>query len=73
MKEYVTFELAERKPKTSVYAVKSISTLETLGKIYWYGPWRQYVFEPLMETLWSRGCMSQIEDFIKELMDARKR
>lgn len=86
MKKYVDFVLVEKKPKTNVYNVvkrRKRSPLdkpiilherppEVLGQIYWYGPWRQYIFEPLEETIWSKGCMQQVQDFLKELMDARK-
>lgn len=74
MKKYVDFELAESKPKTVVYRVVSTkSARETLGRIYWYWPWRQYVFQPEPETIWSRGCWKQVFDFIEELMEARKK
>lgn len=73
MKKYVDFELAERKPKTAVYRVVSKSNRETLGSVYWYGPWRQYVFQPEPETIWSHGCMQQVLDFIQKLMEERKK
>jgi len=72
MKSYVRFELLEKKKKTNVYLVVSKSSGASLGRIRWYFAWRQYVFEPFAETVWSRGCMEEVREFIKELMDARK-
>jgi len=68
MKSYVDFELVEQKPKTDVYRVFARSSLETLGRIYWYFGWRQYVFEPEGETVWSRGCLKEVMGFIGNLM-----
>lgn len=78
MKEYIEFKLVQKLPKTAIYAVISKSSGKRLGTIRWYGPWRQYVFipinvGPIMETTWSRGCLQQIQDFIDELMEERKK
>lgn len=73
MKPYVDFELVEHKPKTDVYEVFSKSSLDVLGRIFWYGPWRQYVFESVSETIWSRGCLKEIMEFVEKLMQERKR
>lgn len=70
-RSYVDFELVERKPKTNVYNVFSKNHGDLLGRIFWYGPWRQYVFEPLDGTLWSRGCLGEIKQFLTELMEER--
>jgi len=69
MKEYVEFELLEKKPKTNTYVVKTRSG-ENLGTISWYFPWRQYVFYPYDQTIWSEGCLQQVTDFIHNLMQA---
>jgi hypothetical protein len=72
MKKYVYFELAERKPKTSVFHVRAKSDGTFLGAIYWYFPWRGYVFEPDAGTIWSKGCLQQVKEFLEELMKERK-
>ena len=43
-----------------------------LAVIRWYGPWRQYVFFPDRETIWTVGCLSEIQIFINGLMNERK-
>lgn len=71
MKEYIKFEVLEKKPRTNVYGIFSLSDESLLGKIYWYGPWRQYIFDPWKETIWNRGCLKQVLEFIQELMSQR--
>ena len=64
--------LAETKPKTNVYLIQTKSGDVDLGVIKWYGPWRQYTFFPDDNTIFSKGCMSDINLFIEELMNQRK-
>lgn len=54
------------KRKTNVWDVVSITHGNVLGQIRWYGPWRQYVFRPAQDTIWSKGCLEDIEKFLKE-------
>lgn len=70
--KYVRFVLAEKKLKTNVYNVLSISGDYVLGIIRWHSPWRQYWFEPADDTGWSGGCLDEVRGFIKNLMDERK-
>lgn len=76
--KYIEFELVGHKPKTHIYSVNSISGKERaddgyrLGIIKWHAPWRQCCFFPNSGCVFSRGCMNDINDFIKKLMDERK-
>ena len=60
MKSYIDWVLVEEKPKTDVFIVFSKSSLEELGTIKWYAPWRQYCFFPLEGTAWSLGCLNEV-------------
>lgn len=60
------FEIAQ-KPKTKVFEVISNSSNAHLGMIKWYGPWRQYCFFPVGDTVFSAGCLKDIQDFITGL------
>lgn len=44
-----------------------------LGRISWYGTWRQYTFSPSFETIWNKDCLKDIQDFLQQLMDERKK
>jgi hypothetical protein len=48
--------------KTAVFAVVSQSSSDVLGRIAWYGPWRQYVFYPADGTLYNLDCLEVIAD-----------
>ena len=61
-KEYLEIIEIERKPKTMVYSVRSISQGNELGRVFWYAHWRQYIFEPGQE----------IVKFFKDLREQRK-
>lgn len=73
MKHYIRFEMLEKKPKTEVYGIFSLSDNSLLGKVYWYAPWRQYILDPWRDTIWNRNCLGEVRKFIDELMDARKK
>jgi len=46
-----------------------------LGIIYWYGKWRQYIFEPnvYLATIWSVSCLKEVFEFLKKLKDICER
>lgn len=70
--EYIHFKLdvtASKGRKTNIYAILSKSSNHILGYIKWYGAWRQYCFYPNGETVYNVGCLDDIKDFIKQLME----
>jgi hypothetical protein len=56
--------------KTAVFFVYSKHG-DLLGQVRWMGRWRQYSLY-LDDKVFSKGCLKDIEDFIAELMEARK-
>ncbi len=60
--------------KTPVIDVLSRSGSTLLGRIKWYGPWRQFAFYPNSEkeTIFNRECLNTINEVISELMEQRK-
>lgn len=76
MSKWVTFNdesdcFPER--KTKVYSITSKEGNYHLGMIKWYGAWRQYCFFSEQNTVWNRECMRDVEDFMQQLMDERKK
>jgi hypothetical protein len=70
---YINFvERPDQKRKTMVWWIVSKSSGSVLGKIKWYGAWRQYCFYPENYTIFNTGCMESINEFIKEQMAARR-
>jgi len=70
--KYIHFKVRGLKPKTKVYGVHSNSNEDLLGIIKWYAHWRQYCFFPTEETIFSKGCMEDVNKFIENLMNKRK-
>lgn len=70
--KYISFERLQSKGKTSVWGCKSNSSGDILGLVKWYGAWRQYCFFPSPVTVFNTACLTDIQDFIKQLMDERK-
>lgn len=71
-KKYIHFRIARVKPKTNVYSVCSNSDDQRIGLIYWHGAWRQYVFEPHVEVIWSIGCINELSKFLGKLKTNKK-
>lgn len=74
---YVEFVELSEKPKTKVYEVRNKTHGHHLGIIKWFGSWRQYCFFPAnfptLSVVFSSGCLHDIEEFIKKLMEERKK
>jgi hypothetical protein len=70
--KYIQMELDEEKPKTQVFDVMAKNGDITLGQIKWYPHWRQYTFFPSMDTIFSRGCMEDINDFLRFIQKEKK-
>lgn len=73
MSQYMEFFKAGHTGKTEVYDVLSKSSGGVLGHIKWYSSWRQYCFFPSPQCVFNNGCLVDIINFIKGLMDERKR
>ena len=71
--KYIYFELVDEKPKTQVWDVVNKRSETPLGRISWYGPWRQYVFEPEAQTVYNDGCLNSISSFLGRLRRDRSR
>lgn len=70
--KYIEFDKVGDTGKTEIWNVNSKSSKATLGKVQWYGPWRQYCFFPSPSTVFNPTCMSDINKFIQDLMAARR-
>jgi len=73
--KYIQFDLVEQDEtkKTQAYTVRNISLQIILGYIKRYGAWRQYCFFPMIGTIYGEGCLKDVADFVKQLMEDRKK
>ena len=70
--KYIHFDQIPSKTKTSIWLCLNNKSLGTLGWVKWHGAWRQYCFFPQPTTVFNKGCMEDINDFITQLMEERK-
>ena len=67
--EYIQMSWAGSSPsgKTQKYTVYAKKYGSKLGTIKWFAHWRQYAFMPDPQTVFSAGCMDDINHFIRSL------
>ena len=70
--KFIYFIKVEDKPKTSIWHCRNDRSDDLLGEIKWYGPWRQYCFYPVPETIFNVGCLEDINHFIGQLKAERE-
>ena len=49
------------------HIVITLATGTVLGVIQYHPPWRQYVLAPSSMTVWSDGCLKDIQDAIAKI------
>lgn len=69
--KWLRFFIVDKKPKTVVINVMN-TNCQFLGKIGWYGAWRQYVYESEDGIIYNNGCLQDIADVLTSLNDAQK-
>lgn len=58
--------------KTARFNIVNISSGDILGYISWYTAWRQYCFMTNGVTVWSAGCLRDVQTFLDEINAAHK-
>ena len=73
--KYLWFNKQPKKPerKTDLFEVRSKLSGSILGYVHWYSQWRRYVFSPSSATIFDANCLADIQDFIKKLMQERRK
>lgn len=59
--------------KTDNFHVHNILTSKIVGKIFWNGGFRKYIFAPESNFIFDAGCLKEIAKFLSELMIERKK
>ena len=70
--QYITIVSLKSNTKTEHYLVLNNKSNSVLGWIEWYVSWRQYCFTPVTNTIFSAGCLEDVQSFIRGLMLDRK-
>jgi hypothetical protein len=74
VKGYIEFHEDPKAPerKTSTWTIRAKSDGTRLGRVTFYPNWRQYIFESGTATLWSVGCLRDVEIFLASVNEARR-
>lgn len=59
--------LTARSGDKFVWNIYNNKSKDVLGGIAWYSPWQQYCFYAKEGSIYNDGCLSDIQDFIKQL------
>lgn len=71
--QYLTFHVDDHPDrKTPIVLVQSVRSGSLLGRIAWHGPWHQFCFYPAPGTVFNNGCMTDIQEKIKEMMKEQR-
>ena len=73
--KYITFVWipSTTEKKTRNYAVCNNKSNFRIGMVKWYPSWRQYCFLPQEDTVYSYGCLQDINKFLDDINTAHKR
>jgi hypothetical protein len=73
MGKWINFVEQQSKGVTRIFKVISKEDGDNLGTIKWFSTWRCYTFHPEAGTIFEVDCLSDITNFLKDLMDNRKK
>ena len=59
--------------KTRRWAIRNAKSPDLLGRVSWYGPWRQYCFYPSELAVFNGGCLKAIVDFLRDAMTEHRK
>jgi hypothetical protein len=65
--QYLVFEKQESTGKTDKFLCRNKKSTTILGEVKWHGSWRQYCYFPLIQAVYSAGCLTDIADFLNQL------
>lgn len=59
--------------KTQIWECRNKNSNDLLGIVKWFSNWRQYCYFTVVNAVYSTGCMDDINHFINQLMEERKK
>ena len=71
--KYMNFVLIGDTGKTQIWDIHSKSSGAILGRIKWYGPWRQYCLFPSPECVFNISCMNEISGMLEKLNSLQRK
>jgi len=65
--QYLIFDQKENPGKTTNWNCCNKKFGTPLGEVKWHSTWRQYCYFPLVQAVYSAGCLNDIADFLNQL------
>jgi hypothetical protein len=69
---YVRFEPRPGIQGKPAFAVISTTHGDELGGVAWYPRWRQFIFVPYADTIWSEDCLAAVREKVLAMTAAAK-
>lgn len=64
--KYINIQEVDTFNNKPQYKIRNNKSNEKLGLIFYYSPWRQYVFTQIRsDIVFNKGCLKDIIDFIE--------
>jgi len=69
--EYISVSCPEESKRTrqTKYDIFNNRSGKVIGTVAWFSRWKQWVFLPRSETIWSSSCLDDISDFLDGLSE----
>ena len=73
--KFIYFDIQEESGSVryKVWVCRNRKNGLNLGRVAWYSAWKQYCFFPTTGCVFNRGCMDDINDFIRQAEELRKK
>lgn len=73
MPEQIDYKFIHFEETATFWFCKNNKSGAILGRVEWYYPWKQYIFEPSGSALFSADCLADIQHFMGQLAQERKK
>lgn len=71
MFEYIKIVKTAKLRRTCKFDVLNRKSQDVIGRIFWHGRWRRYIFKGEPDCVFSEGCLLDIASFLHALMEER--
>ena len=65
--KYIHFEFLESRNGKGCWVCRNNRSKSELGQVEWYPLWREYVYEPTVQAVYSISCFEDINNFMRQL------
>jgi hypothetical protein len=68
MAKFIQFVKADENHEGNpMYWIANKRSGDTIGQVFWYGPWHQWTCRFKEDSVWSQDCLADVREFILSL------